>query len=138
MNSIKILKKNQMFDGTKSQIDIPLCQMLSLQVIWRALAIDIEKMKVDFIHCYHPGAAMFYVSTTDFAGIKRVVEDKDRARWSKCWHSQDKKFEIFIASNSELRVLSNKFLFIWDRNHWLVAWTDFIDRLYHDNYEWHY
>ena len=55
--------------------------MISLQVVRPALAVDIEKMKADFIHGYRPGAAIFYVSTTDFGGLERVVTDADRQSW---------------------------------------------------------
>ena len=55
-----------------------LCRMISLQVVRPALAMDIEKMKADFIHGYQPGAAVFYVSTTNIQGTERIVSDEDR------------------------------------------------------------
>ena len=67
MNSVEILKKNKMIPR-KSMIDIPLCKMISLQVVQPALQIDIDKMKADFIHGYRPGAVVFYVLTTNFVG----------------------------------------------------------------------
>ena len=83
VNSIQILQKAQAFDGDLSQIEIPLCWMISLQVVRSALAMDIEKMKADFIHGYRPGAAVFYVSTTEFTGEERVVTDSDRQSWDR-------------------------------------------------------
>ena len=77
VNSVQILQKAQAFNGDLSQIEIPLCRMISLQVVCPALALDIEKMKADFIHGYRLGAAIFYVSTTDFTGIDRFVTDAD-------------------------------------------------------------
>ena len=77
VNSVKILQKAQAFRGEHSQIDIPLCRMVSLQVVRPALTVDIEKMKADFVHGYRPGAAVFYVSTTDFSGIERTVTNAD-------------------------------------------------------------
>ena len=77
MNSVQILQRSQAFQGEFSQIEIPLCRMITLQVVHPALAKDIEKMKVDFVHGYHPGAAVFYVSTTDFGGEERFVTDVD-------------------------------------------------------------
>ena len=65
VNSIVILHKCQILGGRKSQMEIPLCKTIDLQVVRLALAIDIEKMKVDFIHGYCPGAVVFYVSTTN-------------------------------------------------------------------------
>ena len=49
VNSVEILKRSEMIPR-KSMIDIPLCRMVSLQVVRPALQIDIDKMKADFIH----------------------------------------------------------------------------------------
>ena len=35
-------------------------------------------MKTDFIHGYRLGGTVFYVSTTDFGGLERVVTDADQ------------------------------------------------------------
>ena len=58
------------------------CRMIGLQVVPPALAIDIEKMKADFIHGYRPGAAVFYVSTMNIQGNSRDVTDDDRLLWN--------------------------------------------------------
>ena len=52
VNFVQILQKAQAFHGNLSQIQIFLCQMITLQVIQPALAKDIEKMKADFVHGY--------------------------------------------------------------------------------------
>ena len=59
--------------------------MVSLQVVRPALAVDIEKMKADFVHGYHLGAAVFYVSTIDFSGNERTVMNADRNAWDAQW-----------------------------------------------------
>ena len=117
VNSVQILQKAQAIQGTLSQIDFPLCRMISLQVVRPALAVDIEKMKADFIHEYRPGAAVFYVSTTDFGGLERVVTDSDRQSWDRLWRRRNEEFEYFLGLHSKLESLSNKFFFIWDDNH---------------------
>ena len=91
--------------------------MISLEVVCLAFAVDIEKMKADFVHGYRPGAAVFYVSTTDFSGIERAVTNADRKAWDAQWQKRDKEFERFLGSNSSLKKLSNKYFFIWDGNH---------------------
>ena len=82
VNSIDILHRCQILGGRKSQMEIPLCRMIGLQVVRSALAIDIEKMKADFIHGYHPGAVVFYVSTTNIQGNLRDVTNDDRLSWN--------------------------------------------------------
>ena len=138
VNSVLILQKAQAIQGVLSQIDIPLCRMISLQVVRPALVVDIEKKKADFIHGYRPGAAIFYVSTTDFGGLERVVTDSDRQSWDRLWRRRDEEFEYFLGLHSELESLSNKFFFIWDSNHRHQAWTEFISQCYQDNLNWHY
>ena len=63
-------------------MDVPLCRMISLQVVRLALAMDIKKMKADFIHGYQPGAIVFYESTTNIQGTERIVSDEDRLSWN--------------------------------------------------------
>ena len=81
VNSVKILQRAQALRGKHFQIDIPLCRMISLQVVRMALAFDIEKMKVDFVHGYRPKATVFYVLTIDFSGIERAITHADRQAW---------------------------------------------------------
>ena len=78
MNLVQILQKAQAFNGDLSQIKIPLCWIISLQVVCPALAVDIEKMKADFIHGYRLGVVVFYVSTIDFTSVERFVTDADQ------------------------------------------------------------
>ena len=117
VNSVQILQRSQAFQGKYSQIEILLCRMITLQVVRPALAKDIEKMKVGFVHGYRPGATVFYVSTTDFGGEEPLVTDADRLSWDMHWQRRDDEFESFLSLHSELHELSNKFFFIWDGNH---------------------
>ena len=134
INSVQILQNAQAFQGDLSQIEIPLCRMISLQVDRPALAVDIEKMNADFIHGYHPGAAVFYVSTIDFGGIEKFAIDADRQTWDKQWTRCNQQFKDFFGLHPKLYSLSNKFFFIWDGSHCHQACTE----TYADNYNWHY
>ena len=73
VNSVQLLNTMLAFCNGKAEMNISLVQMLSLQVVRPALAIDIKKMKTDFIHGYKPGAAVFYMSTTNFTNTERLV-----------------------------------------------------------------
>ena len=112
--------------------------MISLQVVRPALAIDIEKMKADFIHGYKPKAAIFYVSTTNFLDNEQLVTTDKRSAWGPHWHQRDWKFEEFLLGNLKLRSLSNKYFFVWDGNHKLMAWMEFIAQSYPHDIHWHY
>ena len=114
-------------------MNIPLVRMLSLQVVLLALAIDIEKIKADFIHGYKPSAAVFYVSTTNFMNTERLVTADERAAWRPHWSQRDWEF---LLGDPELRSLSNKYFFVWDGNHRLIAWMEFIAQSYPHDIHW--
>ena len=119
-------------------MDVPLCRMISLQVVRPALAMDIEKMKADFIHGYRPGAIVFYVSTTNIQGTEQSVSDEDHMSWNAHWRRKNVEFEEFLNADPELRFLSNKMFYVYDGNHKLVAWTKFIHQAYPNDLEWHF
>ena len=95
-------------------------------------------MKADFIHGYRLGSAVFYVSTTNFMDYERLVMDNDKAAWSPHWRQRDKEFEEFLQADPKLRPLSNKYFFVWDRNHRLMAWMEFIAQIYLHDIDSHY
>ena len=78
-------------------------------------------MKADFIHEYRPGAAVFYVSTTNFAGQERIVLEENKYGWSPNWQRREWKFERLIVKDKDLKVLSNRMFFVWDGDHRLLA-----------------
>ena len=73
VNSVEIIQKSEMIPK-KSMMDIPLCKMVSLQVVRLALQIDIDKIKAHFIHGYQPRqqSSMSQPPTS-------LVSDDDRA-----------------------------------------------------------
>jgi hypothetical protein len=104
--------------------------MKSLQVIQLVLQNDILKLQADFVHGYQVRAAIFYVSLTDEHGRKFDIIANDRAQWNQHWQQQDHEFEESLFSDPYLKALSYKFLYVWDRNHRLLAWTDHIDKMH--------
>ena len=83
VNSVQILQRTQILRGGRAMMDIPLCRMIGLQVV--RPAVDIEKLKADFVHGYRLGAAVFYVSIMNFVGSEREVLSEDRALWDRHW-----------------------------------------------------
>ena len=138
VNSVQILQRTQILRGGRAMMDIPLCRMIGLQVVRPTLAVDIEKLKADFVHGYHLGAAMFYVSITNFVGSEREVLSEDRVLWDRHWQRRDREFEAFLQADPDLRFLSNKFFFVWDGNHRHQAWTEHILQAHSDDLDWHY
>ena len=83
----------------KLMMDIFLCKMVILQVVQPALQSDIDKMKADFIHGYRPRATIFYVSTTNYLGHKRMASDDNTAARSPNWQYQEHEFELFLSKD---------------------------------------
>ena len=138
VNSIQILKRLELIPNGKAQMHIPLCRMRKLQVVRPALENDVAKMQAEFSHGYRDGASVFYVSTTNFQGQEKVVTEAERAKWSAHWRTRDQEFEEFLSRDPELAQLSNKFFYVWDGNHRLVAWYEFIRKSHKQDLEWHY
>jgi hypothetical protein len=84
-NSIEVLKKLEFPKGGKAHIDVPLCRMKSLQVVWPTLTNDILNLQADFVHGYRDGAAVFYISLTDEYGNGSFVTNTDRQMWDPHW-----------------------------------------------------
>ena len=105
VNSVQILQRTQILRGGRAMMDIPLYRMIGLQVVRPALAVDIEKLKADFVHGYRPSAAVFYVSITNFVGSEREVLSEDCALWDRHWQRQDWEFEAFLQADPDLRFL---------------------------------
>ena len=54
-------------------------------------------MKVNFVHGYRLGAAVFYVSTTDFDGKERLVTNVDWQSWDRHWPKINDEFKSFLC-----------------------------------------
>jgi hypothetical protein len=137
-NSVDVLRRLEYPKGGKAHMDIPLCRMKSLQVVRPALQNDIMKLQTDFVHGYRAGAAVFYVSLTDEHGKGSEVTAVERAQWDQHWQQRDREFEMSLTSYPDLKSFSNKYFYVWDGNHRLLAWTDHIDKVHKNDLVWHY
>ena len=48
------------------------------------------------------------------------------------------EFRQFLQPNPELWFLSNKMFYVWNGNHRLVAWTEFISEAHTNDLDWHF
>ena len=135
---MQILKRLEFAIDGKALLNIPLLCMISLQVVSPALVSDIAKLQADFVHGYQIGATVFYVSMTNVEGVSVFVTHDDRFKWDVHWRAKDEVFERQIWKDLVLKKLTNKFFFVWDGNHCLLVWMDFISRTHPDDPDWHY
>jgi hypothetical protein len=64
----KILKKDKMFPKCKARINIPLCKMISMPIVFLGLKIDVLKMEQTFHFGYQEGDKVLYVSPLNWKG----------------------------------------------------------------------
>jgi hypothetical protein len=103
-----------------------------------SLSNSIKRLETEFIHGYHPGTPVFYVSTSDMHGDERLVKDEDTSKWELHWTSVNNEFEAMLASNPHLKFLCGPMFFICDGNHRFKEWTGYISRLHKNDREWYY
>jgi hypothetical protein len=81
---------------------------------------------------------VFYVSLTDEHGQGSEVTIGDKAQWNQHWQQRDPEFEELLISDPDLMFLSNRYLYVWDGSHRLLAWTNHIDNVHKNDLIWHY
>jgi len=64
----KILKKHKMFPKCKARINISLCKMISMPIVFLGLEIDVLKMEQTFHFGYREGDKVLYVSPLNWKG----------------------------------------------------------------------
>jgi hypothetical protein len=74
----------------------------------------------------------------DEHGNGSFVTDTERQMWDPHWQQRDSEFESFLKADNELEFMSGRFLYVWDGNHRLLAWTDHIDKVHRGELDWHY
>ena len=137
-NSIQCIEAMRLQPKEASRFDIPLCRMIYMPLVRPTLAQDIKRLEAEFTNGYRPGAAVFYVSTTNENGEERLVKDVDTSSWGPHWTSVNDEFEAKLALHPHLKALCGHMFFICDGNHRFKAWTGLIDRLHREDRKWHY
>jgi hypothetical protein len=71
-------------------------------------------------------------------GHHHDVIDEEQSSWDDHWRRRDREFEDFLGNEEDLKMLSNKYFFVWDGNHHLLAWNNHIDMVHKGDLDWHY
>ena len=82
-----------------SEIDIPLCRMISMTDVWQPFEIDIQKLRSEFTMGTSSVAQFFFVAKQNFSLEEAFVTDATKKGWLKLWQKEEKKFESFFNSN---------------------------------------
>lgn len=121
----------------KSRLRIPLCRMEPMRVVRPALLTDIKRLQNAFVYGYRPYSAAMYVAPTNHKGEGLEVSPEIRAKWKRRWQMEDEKFERVLNEDPDLASLSNKMFYVYDGNHRLLAWREFIETEHEDDAVWY-
>jgi len=121
-----------------SRLQVPLCRMVGMPIVRPTLSSDLASLEADFVHGYREGAAVFYLSTTNEAGVVEKVTDEDLQSWGPLWCAVNARFDNALSSAPELRHLMGVKFSVCDGNHRRQAWLNVISRLHSTDPSWHY
>ena len=127
----------QHLESPVSELDIPLCRMVSMPSVRTPLDVDIQRLRAEFTEGYRRGNAAFIVSLSSVDLVEMEVTDDIRAEWTEMWQAEDDAFEERLQSNPELQSFSKKMFFVWDGNHRLRAWYPLINEMHPDDWTFH-
>ena len=102
------------------------------------LSLDMASLKNEFVHGYHDGAAMFYLSITNEGGQIEKVMDEDLASWGPYWRVVNAQFEEFLSNVIGLKELRDVKFSVCDGYHRRQVWMNVISRLHSTDPSWYY
>ena len=120
-----------------AKLRIPLCRMQCLPEVRHTLRSDVLKLMREFRFGYRAGQACFYVALTNKEGDGLDVTEAIERTWNEHWVEENSKFEAGLVADSDLRLLSGKMFYVWDGNHRLAAWKEFIEGEHKDDAAWY-
>ena len=136
-NSTSVINNLKMQPSSKFRIHIPLCRLVSMPLVRPTMRSDVKRLEAEFVHGYRDGDRVFYVSLTNDTGDYKVVTPGDEEGWGPHWQQANDGFELKVAADPDLAKLSKHMFFVWDGNHRLLAWRQFIERVHCEDRDWH-
>lgn len=136
-DSYAVVEKLRRKPVEKSRLCIPLCRLQTMTVVRPALITDIKRLQNAFVYGYRPMSAAMYVAPTNQKGEGLDVTAEIQATWNEHWRAENEKFERILEGDRELTSLCNKMFFVYDGNHRLLAWRDFIETQHKDEASWY-
>lgn len=105
----------------KFPIPIPLCIMISMEVVHPTLENGVALLVKSSTNGYILGFTSFYVSLEHKDGHMQVMTEEIYSTWDDVWKKKNEEFEQFLVENN-LQQFSNKMFHIWDDNYRYKAW----------------
>jgi len=136
-NSTLVINNLRMQPATKFRLHIPLCRLLSMPLVRPTMLSDVKRLEAEFVHGYRDGDRVFYVSLANETGDEKLVSPADEDAWGPFWQLEHEDFEAKVRNDPILDILSGHMFYVWDGNHRLLAWRQFVDRVHGGDRDWH-
>ena len=137
MDTMATLQSLRLFSNELSRMQIPLCRLVPMPMVWPTLASDILALEQQFVYGYEEGARIFYVSIADEQSCTWMFSDTKKQEWGALWNSINDKFNDQLRSTPCLSHLVDAKFFVCDGNHRRLAWMNHINRLHSTELSWH-
>lgn len=108
--------------------------MVATPVVRPTMKIDIFKFEGKVFNGYRDGDYVFYLSVTNETGFFQDVTPDFFSSRSAYWIKANDIFEDLLEYDPTLHCFKNKLIFVRGRNHRLLAWKSYIDRVHKDDY----
>ena len=71
--------------------------MVAMPIVRPILSSNLASFEDNFIHGYHKGAVVFYLSTTSESGQIDKATNEDLASWDPLWYVVNAHFEEYLS-----------------------------------------
>ena len=136
-NSTLVINNLKIQPISKFRLHVPLCRLISMPLVRPTMRSDVKRLEAEFVHGYRDGDRVFYISMTSDTGEEKLVTPGDEEHWGPHWQLENEEFESKVKADPDLASLSGHMFFVWDGNHRLLAWRQFIDRVHCEDRDWH-
>jgi hypothetical protein len=103
-NVNEIFDRHKMLLKRKARMNIPLCRMISMFIVYPTLKINVLKMEEAFQTRYYERDKVFYISPLNWKGEEEFV-DSNVDFWNAHWHPGNEKFEHLLLGDHDLKFL---------------------------------
>ncbi|MCO5584226.1 hypothetical protein L7F22_038150 [Adiantum nelumboides] len=105
---------------------IPLCRLIPYARV-KGLRDDVSGLKAAFgKEGYIQEKGAFIVFLWNCQKEKILILDKIINKWDAIWKDINDEFEQELSKPMQLKDMSNHMFYVWEGNHWIVAWMDAI------------
>jgi len=84
----------------KFPIHVPLCKMISMEVVCLIIENNVTLLAISFIKGYIPSSSSFYVSLEHEDGHMHEVMKETHNTWDDVWKKKNEEFEECLVENN--------------------------------------